>query len=102
MYVIRVNRVALKEEIRSLKKEVKKEMDHLRDIYAKIDRIEKGQKAAPKRRRRLIGVESELKAKLPNAEFDKSLLKLVGTASYKNPPSRDKSLIRKTIAEKYE
>lgn len=93
--------MALKEEIRYLKKEIRKEMDHLRDLYVKIDKIEKKQ-TSPKGHG-LKDVESELKKKFPDTEFDKSLLKVVGAMSeYRSsPPSKDKNLIRKAVSERY-
>jgi hypothetical protein len=92
--------LALKEEIRYLKKEVRKEMDHLRDLYVKIEKIEK--KQSPKGYDSK-SVESELKKKFPDTEFDKSLLKVIGAMSeYRNsPPSKDKSLVRKAVSDRY-
>jgi hypothetical protein len=92
--------LALKEEIRYLKKEVRKEMDHLRDLYVKIDKIEK--KQSPKGYGSK-SAESELKKKFPDTEFDKSLLKVIGAMSeYRNsPPSKDKNLVRKAVSDRY-
>ena len=87
-------------EIRSLKKEVRKEVEHLRDLYAKIDRMEK--KQGRRREHGLDATESELKEKFPDESFDRCLLKLVGMMPYRNPPSKDKDLIARAIAENYE
>lgn len=47
-------------------------------------------------------IEAELKRKFPDMEFDRDLLKLVGALPYRNPASKDKELIAKAIAEKYD
>ena len=93
--------MALKEEIRHLKKEVRKEMDHLKDLYVKIDRIERKQ-TGPKSYQ-MEDAKSQLKKKFPDTEFDRSILKMVGTMSeYRHSrPSKDKELVRRAVADYY-
>lgn len=95
--------MALKEDARykELKKEVEREMGHLRSLYSKLEKYEKG-KARVSEAYRIRNAESELKKKFPGMEFDRSILKLVGIMPYKNPASKDKELISRAIAENYE
>jgi predicted nucleic acid-binding Zn-ribbon protein len=97
--------VALKDpKYRDLKREVEKEISHLKSLYSKIDRFEKRHKgtANESEASRVRRIEAELKKKFPEMEFDRELLKLVGILHYRNPPSNDKELIAKAIAEHYE
>lgn len=97
--------VALKEDAKykDLKKEVQKEISHLRSLYGKIDKYEREQRGRRETEKyRIKRIEAELKKKFPDMEFDRDLLKLVGVLPYKNPPSKDKELIARVIAEHYE
>jgi translation initiation factor IF-2 len=98
--------VALKEDkYRQLKKEIEREISHLKVLYSKIDKYEKAQQEGKKRKPdeyRIKKIETELKKKFPDMEFNRDLLKLVGALPYRNPASKDKELIAKAIAEKYE
>lgn len=98
--------VALKEDkYRQLKKEVEREISHLKSLYSKLDKYEKTQQEGKKRKPdeyRIKKIETELKKKFPDMEFNRDLLKLVGALPYRNPASKDKELIAKAIAEKYE
>lgn len=85
------------EDIEYLKRQIEKEMDHLRDLYSKINRMEREQQPE---QYRLERIESELKKKFPDMKVDKNLLRLVGTMSY-HPPSRDKKVVRRIIAERH-
>lgn len=85
------------EDIQYIKRQIKKEMDHLRDLYSKINRIEK--KKEPEKYR-IKKLEQELMRKNPNIEIDRELLALVGTEPY-NPPSQDKEIVRRIAAELY-
>jgi hypothetical protein len=73
------------EDVKYLKKQIEKEMGHLRDL-SKINRIEK--------------IESALKRKFPGMKVDKNLLGLIGTMPY-NPPSKDKGIVRRITAERH-
>ncbi|GEM_PF-1857399 len=97
--------VALKDpKYNDLKKEVEKEISHLKNLYRKIDRYEKQHKVMPNEPEaiRVRRIETELKRKFPGMEFDRELLKLVGILPNKNPPSKDKELIARAIADHYE
>ncbi len=85
------------EDIRYIKKQIKKEMNHLRDLYSKINRIER--KKEPEKYS-IKKLEQELIRKNPDIEIDRELLALVGTEPY-NPPSQDKELVRRLVAERY-
>lgn len=96
---------ALKEDAKykDLKKEVQREISHLRTLYSKIDKYEREQRGKREPEKlRIQRIESELKKKFPDMEFDRDLLKLVGVLPYKNPPSKDRELIATVIAEHYE
>ncbi len=80
-----------------IKKQLEKEMNHLRELYSKINRIEKRKEPESYRIRKL---EQELRKKFPDIKVDRSLLRLVGTMPY-NPPSKDKEVIRAAVAERY-
>ena len=98
--------VALKEDAkyRDLKKEVEREIGHLRSLYSKLDKYEREQKKARREpeEHRIKRIEAEMKKKFPNMEFDRKLLKLVGALPFRNPPSRDNELISRIIAEHHE
>jgi signal recognition particle GTPase len=85
------------EDIQYIKKQIKKEMNHLRDLYSKINRIER--KKEPEKHS-IKKLEQELMRKNPDIEIDRELLALVGTEPY-NPPSQDKELVRRIVAERY-
>ncbi|HEX9845903.1 MAG TPA: hypothetical protein VGA92_05500 [Candidatus Nitrosotenuis sp.] len=85
------------EDIQYIKKQIKKEMNHLRDLYSKINRIEKKKEPENYRIKKL---EQELMRRNPNIEIDRELLALVGTEPY-NPPSQDKEVVRRITAERY-
>lgn len=87
-----------KEELQHIKKEIEKEMNHLRDLYNRINHMER--KEQKPERYRIKKLEEELRKKYPDLIVDKSLLRLVGTMSY-NHPSKDKDLIRQAVAELY-
>ncbi|MGI0101246.1 MAG: hypothetical protein ACREA7_01465 [Nitrosotalea sp.] len=86
-----------KEEFQHIKKEIEREMNHLKDLYDKIDHMER--KEEPERYR-LKKLEEELRKKYPAMSVDKSLLRLIGTMPY-NPPSKDKHVIHQAVAELY-
>ena len=99
--------VALKEDrCRQLKKEVEREIGRLKSLYSKLDKYEKAQQKGKNKKEpeenRIKKIEAELKRKFPDMEFDRNLLKLVGALPYRNPASKDKELVAKAIAEKYE
>lgn len=81
-----------------IKKQIEKEMSHLRELYSRIGRVEKRQKEPE--RYRLKKLEQELRKKSPGIKVDKELLRLVGTEPY-NPPSQDKEIVRRIVAERY-
>lgn len=85
------------EDIQYIKKQIEKEMIHLRDLYVKISRIERKQEPEKYRVKKL---EAELLRKNPCIEVDRDLLALVGTEPY-NPPSQDKEIVRRIVAERY-
>lgn len=86
-----------KEELQHIKKEIEKEMHHLRDLYNRIDHMERKEKPE---RYSIKKLEEELRKKYPDLSVDKNLLRLVGTMSY-NHPSKDKDAIRQAVAELY-
>ena len=59
--------------------------------------------AAPKEteERRIERLEKAFKKKYPHLEIDRSILRLVGTELY-NPPSEDKAVNRRILAERYD
>ncbi len=85
------------EDIQYIKRQIKKEMNHLRDLYSKINRIEKKKETEKHRVKKL---EQELMRKNPNIEIDWELLALVGTEPH-NPPSQDKEVVRRIVAERH-
>ncbi|CDI06431.1 hypothetical protein [Candidatus Nitrosotenuis uzonensis] len=85
------------EDIQYIKRQIKKEMNHLRDLYSKINRIER--KKEPEKNR-IKKLEQEIMSKNPNIEIDRELLALVGTEPY-NPSSQDKELVRHIAAQRY-
>lgn len=86
-----------KEELQHIKKEIEKEMNHLRDLYNKINYMERKEEPEKYRIKKL---EEQLRRKYPGLNVDKSLLRLVGTMSY-NHPSKDKQIIRQAVSELY-
>lgn len=86
------------EEMQYIKKQLEKEMSHLRQLYSRISRVERRQKEPEKYRLRKLA--QELKKKMPGIEVDRELLALVGTEPY-NPPSQDKEIVRRIVAERY-
>ena len=86
------------EETQYVKKQVKKEINHLKELYGRVSRIERKGKESEKDR--LKKLEAELKKKLPGVKVDKDLLRLVGTEPY-NPRSQDKEIVRRIVAERY-
>lgn len=85
------------EDIQYIKKQIEKEMNHLRDLYSKLNKIER--KREPEKYR-IKKLEQELKKRNPGIEIDRDLLSLVGTLPY-NPPSQDKEIVRRIVAERY-
>jgi hypothetical protein len=85
------------EDIRYIKRQIEKEMNHLRDLYTRINRIEREREPEKYRIKKL---EKELTRKNPGVEIDRDLLALVGTEPY-NPPSQDKEVVRRIVAERY-
>ena len=78
------------EKYRQLKKEVEREMSHLRSLYSKLDKYEKKQKRKKGEESEEYGIkkiEVELKRKFPAMDFNKDLLRLVGALHYQNPAS---------------
>jgi predicted nucleic acid-binding Zn-ribbon protein len=67
---------AVAEDIQYIKRQIEREMDHLKDLYTKVSKIEG--KTKP-RKDRIKKLEQELHAKNPSARVDKELLGLVGT-----------------------
>jgi uncharacterized protein (UPF0335 family) len=85
------------EDIQYIKKQLEKEMNHLKSLYSKVNRLEK--KKEPENYR-IKKIEQELKRTNPGLKVDRELLKLVGTEPY-SPPSQDKETTRRIIAERY-
>jgi hypothetical protein len=85
------------EDIQYIKKQVKKEINHLKGLYSRISKMEKRKEPE---RYRIKKLEQELFRKNPNANIDRELLALVGTEPY-NPPSHDKEIVRRIAAERY-
>lgn len=85
------------EDIQYIKRQIEKEMNHLRSLYSKINQIEA--KKEPEKLR-IKKLEQELIKKNPDIEIDRELLALVGTEP-RSPSSRDKETIRRIIAERY-
>ncbi len=86
------------EEIQYIKKQIEREMNHLRELYSRVSTIARKQKEPEKYR--LKKLEQELLKKNPNIKVDSELLALVGTEPY-NPPSQDKEIVRRIVAERY-
>ncbi|MDE1764196.1 MAG: hypothetical protein KGH88_08115 [Thaumarchaeota archaeon] len=84
-----------KEELQHIKKEIEKEMSHLRDLYNKINSMERREKPE---RYGIKYLEEQLRKKYPGLSVDKSLLRLVGTMPY-NHPSKDRDVIRQVVTE---
>lgn len=84
------------EEIQYIKKQIKREMNHLRELYARVSTIARKKPE----KYRLKKLEQELLKKNPNIKVDRELLALVGTEPY-NPPSQDKEIVRRIVAERY-
>lgn len=72
-------------------------MNHLRDLYSKVSKIERKKEPEKYRVRR---IEQELLKKNPDVRIDRELLSLVGTDPY-SPPSQDKEIVRRVAAERY-
>lgn len=85
------------EDIQYIKKQVEKEINHLKSLYSRIGRMEKRKEPEKYRIKKL---EQELLRKNPNARVDRKLLALVGTEPY-NPVSEDKEIVRRVAAERY-
>jgi signal recognition particle GTPase len=85
------------EDIQYIKKQIEKEMNHLKHLYNKINRIERKKES---RKDRIKKLEKELMRKNPDIEIDRELLALVGTES-QNTPSQDKEIVRRIVAERY-
>lgn len=89
------------ENTQYIKKQIRKEIDHLQDLYHRIDSLErKGEQEEEKREYRAKRLESQLLKENPGMKIDPELLALVGIHPY-NPPSKDKEVIRRAIAEHY-
>lgn len=86
------------EEIQHIKKQIKKEMNRLRNLYNKLDRLER--KRSEPEERRVKRLELQLKKKYPGIKIDRSLLRLVGVLP-RSTRSKDKEVIRAIIAERY-
>jgi len=84
------------EEIQYIKKQLEKEMSHLRALYSRISRVEKREPE----KYRLNKLEQELQQKNPGIKVDRELLSLVGTEPY-NSTSQDKEIVRRIVAERY-
>lgn len=85
------------EDIQYIKRQLRKEMNHLRDLYSKINRIERKKETEKHRVKKL---ELLLLRKNPSIKVDRDLLALVGTEPH-NPPSQDKEVVRRIVAERY-
>ena len=93
----------LTQEMEDIKRQLKREIARLNKISDKIERMqrkERGQ-SSTNEKMRIKKLEGELKEKYPDIRADKKLLRLVGTMKY-NPLSKDKQIIRRTIAEHFE
>jgi len=86
------------EETQYIKKQVKKEMNNLRELYHRVTRS--GRKGRESEKKRIKKLEAELRKKFPGIKVDKDLLRLVGTEPY-NPRSQDKEIVRRIVAERY-
>lgn len=79
-----------------VKKQLEREIAHLKDQYGKL----KSQRKKKDRTYRLKELESTLLKHSPDMKINYDLLKLVGTEPY-NPPSQDKEIVRRIVAERY-
>jgi len=79
-----------------VKKQIEKEISHLKDQYGRLKRGGKKKNSAY----RMKELERQLKEHNPDMKINYELLKLVGTEPY-NPPSQDKEIVRRIVAERY-
>lgn len=83
-----------------LQKEIQKTRNYLRKLEMQLRRVGYRPVKRETEEQRIKRLEAEFKKKYPNLEVDTSILKLVGTEPY-NPPSKDKEVTRRIIAERY-
>jgi hypothetical protein len=77
-----------------VKKQIEREISHLKDQYGRLKRG--GRKKSASRMKEL---ERQLREHNPDMKINYELLKLVGTEPY-NPPSQDKEIVRRIVAER--
>jgi hypothetical protein len=79
-----------------VKKQIEKEISHLKDQYSRLKRGRRKKNSAY----RLKDLERQLREHNPDMKINYELLKLVGTEPY-NPPSQDKEIVRRIVSERY-
>ena len=87
------------QKLRNLEREIVKTRKYLSSLEARFQR-ERMKMYGTQEEQRLAEIESEFKAKYPNLRVRRELLALVGTEPY-NPPSEDKAIARRIVAERY-
>lgn len=88
------------EELRTLQKEIVKTRKHLSSLETRFQKV-RTKVYAKSREQRLAEIEQEFKASYPNLPVRRELLAVVGTEPY-NPPSKDKEVTRRIVAERYD
>lgn len=86
--------------VTELQVRIRRTKQYLNRLETELQRAKYVTRRKESEEQRLQRLEREFKKKYPHSDIDRSVLKLVGTEPY-NPPSEDKAVNRRIIAERY-
>jgi hypothetical protein len=86
--------------VTELQHRIRKTRRYLNRLETELQRARYSAKRKETEEQRIQRLEREFKKKYPHGEISRSVLELVGTEPY-NPPSGDKAVNRRIIAERY-
>ena len=87
--------------VTELQHRIRKTRKYLYRLETELHRAENVATGKEAEERRIERLEKAFKKKYPYLEIDRSILMLVGTEPY-NPPSEDKAVNRRILAERYD